>query len=379
MTAAALVSAWCLVPAPTGSAGQDPAASAAPAVNRPNRVPENATFVGMAACAECHEQIIGAHRDSGMARAMQPASVADILRANPKLSLKSGRFTYTLERKGDDTFYSVTDGVNTLTEKILYAMGQGKAGQTYVYRHGVDYYESRVSFYRAVQGLDITIGHQPPTDDETIVNALGRRTPHDEIRDCFGCHTTAGVTATQILADRMVPGVNCESCHGAGSAHIEAMKAHVYDDPKIYNPGLLNGDELSQEFCGKCHRSAEVVMFMPNKGNINNVRWQPYRVFGSKCYSDDKRISCVACHDPHGRLEENPSFYDAKCMACHLVKGKPAPPATEDAPAPTEPPCPVDTKGCVTCHMPKFELPGAHLKFTDHRIRIAKPGEPYPT
>jgi hypothetical protein len=28
--------------------------------------------------------------------------------------------------------------------------------------------------------------------------------------------------------------------------------------------------------------------------------------------------------------------------------------------------------------MPKVEIPGAHFKFTDHRIRIARPGEPYP-
>jgi hypothetical protein len=28
--------------------------------------------------------------------------------------------------------------------------------------------------------------------------------------------------------------------------------------------------------------------------------------------------------------------------------------------------------------MPKIELPGAHYKFVDHRIRIVKPNEPYP-
>jgi hypothetical protein len=28
--------------------------------------------------------------------------------------------------------------------------------------------------------------------------------------------------------------------------------------------------------------------------------------------------------------------------------------------------------------MPKIELPGGHAQFTDHFIRIVKPGEPYP-
>jgi hypothetical protein len=40
--------------------------------------------------------------------------------------------------------------------------------------------------------------------------------------------------------------------------------------------------------------------------------------------------------------------------------------------------CPVSEKDCVICHMPKYDIPGMHYKFTDHWIRIAKPGEPYP-
>jgi hypothetical protein len=28
--------------------------------------------------------------------------------------------------------------------------------------------------------------------------------------------------------------------------------------------------------------------------------------------------------------------------------------------------------------MPKVEVPGTHFKFTDHRIRIARAGEPFP-
>jgi len=28
--------------------------------------------------------------------------------------------------------------------------------------------------------------------------------------------------------------------------------------------------------------------------------------------------------------------------------------------------------------MPKVEIPGAHYKFTDHRIRIPRPAAPFP-
>ena len=40
--------------------------------------------------------------------------------------------------------------------------------------------------------------------------------------------------------------------------------------------------------------------------------------------------------------------------------------------------CRVGKDPCITCHMPKYDLPGGHFKFTDHHIRIAKPGDQYP-
>ena len=104
----------------------------------------------------------------------------------------------------------------------------------------------------------------------------------------------------------------------------------------------------------------------PNLG-IGNVRFQPYRLAGSKCYdADDPRISCLACHDPHRELVNEISSYDNKCLACH-GGGKAGAKR-----------CPVAKAKCVSCHMPKTELPGAHYKFSDHRIRIVKAHEKYP-
>jgi formate-dependent nitrite reductase cytochrome c552 subunit len=38
----------------------------------------------------------------------------------------------------------------------------------------------------------------------------------------------------------------------------------------------------------------------------------------------------------------------------------------------------VSTEHCVTCHMPKVQDPQFHGSFTDHDIRIVRPGDPYP-
>jgi cytochrome c551/c552 len=137
---------------------------------------------------------------------------------------------------------------------------------------------------------------------------------------------------------------------------------------------------LNQEFCGSCHRSIEEVIVRPNRDGLNNVRFQPYRIFNSKCYSDDRRISCLACHDPHESLRQDAAYYDAKCLACHQPgrSSKAVAVSSQSSENRTARGCKVETKNCAACHMPKVDLPGAHFKFTDHRIRIARAGEPYP-
>ena len=62
--------------------------------------------------------------------------------------------------------YSVTDGVRTVTVPIGWAFGLGQAGQTYVFEQEGRFYESRVSFYKDIDGLDWTMGaiNQVPLD-----------------------------------------------------------------------------------------------------------------------------------------------------------------------------------------------------------------------
>jgi hypothetical protein len=124
-------------------------------------------------------------------------------------------------------------------------------------------------------------------------------------------------------------------------------------------------------FCGQCHRTWEIAVRNHWRGPAF-VRFQPYRLANSKCFNGgDRRISCLACHSPHQPLERNDYFYDAKCLACHRA----AKPAAGQAAIKN---CPIAKTRCVSCHMPKVELPGGHVLFTDHQIRIVRPGAPYP-
>jgi hypothetical protein len=316
-----------------------------------------------------------------MGHALETVAEARILRTHPKLTFKLGPFSYQITREGDQSFYAVTDGVNTINEPILYSFGQGKAGQTYLLKRGDAYYESRVSFYRQIDGLDITLGH-PRIVPASLDEAFGRRISMDEARNCFACHSTAAVSGKNLQLEHLMPGVRCEGCHAPGKEHIAAAEAKKkVGDLKIFNPGDLTPDELTQEFCGSCHRSAEQVIEM-NMLNINNVRFQPYRFFTGRGHDpNDERLSCLGCHDPHENPKTESRLYDDHCFSCHrsaLALKSPRVARAEESQGRKAKPCPVAKQDCVSCHMPKIDLPGAHFRFTDHRIRIPRTGEAFP-
>jgi hypothetical protein len=335
----------------------------------PRRAPSNAVFLGDSACGECHKKIFGTHAQSGMAISMERVAESAVLSANPQLRFQNGPYTYEIKRDGKQSIYSVTDGKETISVPIVYAFGQGRMGQTYVLQRDNNFYESLVSFYNEPKALDFTIG-APRNVPDSLVKAFGRLLAPNEVISCFSCHSTGAVGGGGLQLDKFVHGIRCEACHGPGGPHVAAVKSGESGAKFIFNPGHLNGDDLTQKFCASCHRGSEEFSILQGL-QMNNVRFQPYRIFHSKCYSDDRKISCTACHNPHEPLKEDPAYYDSKCLACHAVKGQPA--AEGSLPS-----CPVSTKDCTSCHMPKIELKTAHFKFTDHFIRIVKPGEKYP-
>lgn len=340
---------------------------------RPARDYSGVRYVGSSRCAQCHASKTSAQLATPMAHAMETTADCQILSAHPRLTFRNGPYSYQIMRQGNRSIYTVSDGANTISEPILYCFGQGVAGQTYIFQHNGALYESRVSYFQGLKNLDITILH-PRSVPTSLDAALGRPMSTEAAQGCFSCHSTAAVSGGQLQLGRLVPGVSCEACHGPGEKHVAAINAGNLKDLQIFNPGNMDALDLSQEFCGACHQSFDKVMLMPGQGGINNIRFQPYRIFNSRGHvMDDRRISCIACHDPHDKLEREASFYDSKCFACHV--SSPKEPRTEKRMVSA---CPVSTKQCVTCHMPKVEVPEMHFKFTDHWIRIVKPNDAIP-
>ena len=328
--------------------------------------------VAPAACAKCHVEAL-TQPTTFMSHALEAVETSKVLIDHPLLATTVGKYSYRIERKGNESEYSVTDGTNTVTMPIRWALGADfSIGQTYILEKDGQLFESRVSWFRELNGLGPTLGYVGTTPSD-LQDAAGRLLGQDEKLRCFGCHATNAVHGKQLTLDHLIPGVQCAHCHQSTETHLAAMQQGNHAPvPKELSMLIgLSADQASN-FCGQCHRTWAEIAVEANP-SIANVRFQPYRLTGSKCYDpDDARISCLACHNPHHDFGPKPVNFDPKCLACHggAKAGKPPKPGAKA--------CPVSKTNCVSCHMPKLELPGAHYKFTDHRIRIVKPNEPYP-
>lgn len=329
-------------------------------------------FVGTKECARCHAKITAMQLTTPMARAASLPPDADVLRNHPRVSRVMGPYAYSLLSANGVSNYSASDGTRTAAVQVGWAFGLGNKGQTYVYVQDGKYYESRMSFYRSLQGLDLTTGHEETTP-RNLDDALGRLLDAASAKHCFGCHTTGGSTQAGFAPGHATMGVTCEACHGPGAKHTELMDEEKNAEGRaaIFDPASLTA-VAQVDFCGACHRTANDVYEMGMTG-VQTARFQPYRLEQSKCWGDgDARLKCTACHDPHQPLVREVETYDGKCVACHVGAGLQV---TRERAGKA---CPVAKKNCVTCHLPKVEVPSMHAPFVDHRIRVVRTRERYP-
>lgn len=328
-------------------------------------------YAGSAACAQCHEGISELQAETPMFHAASRASETRVLREHDSLQFSEEGYEYSLVREGDRTMLHITNGAHSLAAPVVWAIGNGEIGQTYLLKNKDTYYESRLSYFPAISGLDITPGHSQDSP-KSLVDAVGTAQYPDTVKRCFGCHTTASMVSGNLDPDNATPGIGCEACHGPSAQHVKAVERGDGSVAAPFNPANLAPAD-SVDFCGACHRTAaDLAVQKPGGVGVHGIRYPAYRLERSFCWgtSGDVRITCIACHDPHKPLEKDMARYDSKCLQCHAAAGHPAK-ANQAAS------CTVASKDCASCHMPRYELKTDHTILTDHYIRIVRPGSAY--
>jgi predicted CXXCH cytochrome family protein len=140
---------------------------------------------------------------------------------------------------------------------------------------------------------------------------------------CADCHETITKPfKTAVHAHLRAKGTNsvevgCESCHGAGSVHVDAGGGRG----NIINP------RRSPEICFDCH--------LDKRGEFNLPFHHPV---------PEGKLSCSDCHDPHkgpGLAGMGTTFakLDESCLKCHTAQRGPFVFPHEAV-----------REGCTTCH-----------------------------
>lgn len=174
-----------------------------------------------------------------MAHAASMAADSTVLREHERLFRQAGRYIHAISKEEAAKNYTVGDGTSSISETLGRAFGVGNKGQTYVYERNDSFYESRMSFFSSLQGLDLTPG-QSPAIPQNVHEAMGRLID-PTLRRCFGCHTTASTTRAGFDPSRLVLGADCEACHGPGARHAELIDEETNAEGRqaIFNRGNL--------------------------------------------------------------------------------------------------------------------------------------------
>ena len=366
-----------------------PAQTANPAGNSD---PARTGYVGNEACAGCHVSIYDSYMKTPMAHASGPA--IENLRPADFVHDKSG-VHYRIYTEGDKVWLSFErPGGSTVNDKrqLLYFIGSGRRGRSYVFAVDDFFFESPINWYAYRKVWDMAPAYG--NTREIPLNLPAYAT-------CLRCHTsgmqpplkgTENKYSTPLFTQN---GVGCERCHGPGAAHVTdtnqttaaAMVRPEMVRPAMVRPEMLNPAKLPAErrdsVCMQCHLEGNVAIeragrhgydFRPGDILDDFVRHYVLAAEGSSGLGANSQfealaqstckkksgdaMSCMSCHDPHSSppAEQRASYYRGKCLACH---GK-AFGAKHHA----------DRPDCTACHMPSsLSVDISHTEVTDHRIQ----------
>ena len=335
-----------------------------PTVSKTQPIQVANSFVGNEDCRECHPNAFEEHRDSRHNMTLRRMDRQELGKQSPPVG-KIPNSAYSLVSMGNGFGFGLTDGPK---HQLQLVFGSGKSGMAFasIPAAGV-FAEARMSFYPATRRWFITPGQQNISD--RVIGNMMRGKP---ARQCLECHTVT-LPADTLMPEKKFFGVGCESCHGAGGAHVAAMRAG--DLARLQMPKLKTmGGAAMNDLCGRCHRTEKAVIENDLEKKHTNL-FQAHGLAQSACFRKSKdRLTCITCHAPHRDASTDERSYVKTCLSCHGSSQ-----STPMADAVAAKVCPVNPSDkCVGCHMPKINeslFPGQPRNIADHYIRVHRASE----
>ena len=231
-----------------------------------------------------------------------------------------------------------------------------------------------------------TVGKVPGAVEATYIGS----------KVCLGCHSAVAATYGNTLMGRLQrtgKSLECETCHGPGSAHAKAGGGRGVGGIISFRANDLSRTaEENNAICLGCHERGERVYWQGSVHQVRNLActnchtimrevsakfqlktsFEPDTCF--QCHKDRRaqmlmpahmpiregKITCTNCHNPHGSATEAMLWQDSindNCYTCHAEKRGPF--LFEHAPV---------RENCLNCHDPHGSINEYSLKMSRPRL-----------
>lgn len=321
-------------------------------------------FAGNESCKKCHSDIYNAFVQTGHCTTSGPGK-KEFIKGSFKRDSNEVSYNYydrVIMEDRDSGFYQASFYKNTQknAERMDIVIGSGIRGQSYLYWKNNSLFQLPVSYFTPLHAWANSPGNGEAISYNRIVYSR-----------CLECHTTyvkaLNNSTYKFDIHKIMYGVTCESCHGAGQKHVtfheqnEEVKIAKY----IINPGALSRQQQLDQ-CALCHSGTKenikpsfsfipgdtLNQFYKEKESIDSnqradVHGNKYNLLTqSKCFKNSQTMTCTTCHNTHQNERGNVALFSKKCMSCHTPQNqnfcKMAPSIGAAI-----------TQNCVDCHMPK--------------------------
>jgi predicted CXXCH cytochrome family protein len=328
-----------------------------------------------AVCAGCHKDIYERYERTPMAEG-SGAATAGLLQGGflhaasgvrYNVFLRNGKAWMSYDRDHDPALHG--------ERQLLYFIGSGLRGRTYLYQENGEWFEAPINYYSKRELWDMAPNYGAT---KTMPAAL----PVDS--NCLHCHATDVQAALPEARNKydglpfQEAGIGCTACHGDPTRHLVEKGHGPIVDPDKLTPAKRDST------CLQCHLEGDIAIYRAGTslaqfrvgkdladyavyfvkvsaesgGGRASSQYEALLRSACKVASGDK-LTCTTCHDPHSSpsAEERVSYFRARCLACHTS------PKIATAHHPEE-------KDCAGCHMPtRATTDISHEQATDHNIQ----------